>query len=262
MANAIVDELGSYTGEPQEVVLEKMARGKDDLKRMWLERQIDVSNPEEVAAFYRDHFVEAYELADWHCGRTNGEPPLNYARAATFARRHRLARVLDFGSGIGSGSLALAYVGCEVHSADIATSLLPLVDHRMRARGYLPHLIDLAAGMSPLVGHYDLITCFDVLEHVPDQLSVLRRLERYLQVGGYLMVNLAENPFHADRPMHISASGGNHALIRRTAMTPVWSECCDDFQVLKRSRLGRLHNCAAAGVALCRKTFTPFRAAK
>src|SRR5437773_2642290 len=101
LAQAIAADIAAYTGEAVDVVLTKMATGKDDLKRLWEDQGIDQSDENRVVTFYRDQFVEAYELADWHCGRTNGTCPLSYAHAALFARRRRLTRALDFGSGIG-----------------------------------------------------------------------------------------------------------------------------------------------------------------
>ena len=242
MPEAIAGEIASYTGEPVAVVLEKMATGTEDLKRLWLETRINPSDAESVASFYRDQFVEAYELANWHCGRTNGEPPLSYAHAALFAREKGLRRALDFGSGIGTGSLCLAAAGCEVHSADIANELLQFVGHRMELRGHSPRLIDLNT-TRPRKGYYDLITCFDVLEHVPDQLAKLRELGAYLRIGGYLLVNLMDDSSHPDRPMHVSSAGRKLRLVRKTSLRPDWSACTDmGYLALVRRRSSWLIN--------------------
>src|SRR5687768_1514773 len=179
MPNAIGAEIAAYTGESLSTVLSKMARGEQDLKELWERLSPDVSNETSVASFYRDHFTEAYELANWHCGG-EGAPPLAYAYAANFARRLQLKRVLDFGSGIGSGSLCFATVGCEVHAADIATRLLAFVQYRVRARGFVLSAIDLNEERPPHE-FYDLISCFDVLEHLPDQSGKLRELSSYLK---------------------------------------------------------------------------------
>lgn len=248
MPDGIAADIASYTGEPVSVVLEKMSRAKHELKRLWEETSVDTSDAASVRSFYRDQFVEAYELADWHCGRENGVPPLNYAGAALFARRKGLCRVLDFGSGIGTGSLCLAEVGCEVHAADVARQLLDFVRHRFARRQRSIRVFDLAAGERPAANHYDLITCFDVLEHIPDQLATLRELASYLRKGGYLFVTLMEDSSHPDRPMHISSAGDVLSLVRRTTLRPVWSHCHGDTMVLMRSRAGRLHSHIASWV--------------
>ena len=243
---AIATDLSTFTGEPVDTVMQRMAHGMSDFKEQWERSNIDVGNPESVAAFYRDQVVEAYELADWHCGRATGQLPLNYARAATFARQIGAARILDFGCGIGSGSLALCATGAEVHSADIAQNLLRLTGHRLTRRSYTPVLIDLNGPTKPRRNYYDLITCFDVLEHVPDQLATVRELAGYLRNGGRLIANFAEDSRHPERPMHISSAGNWIRMIRKTALCPDWSASEQlDLPVVIRKPLARLQNAAA-----------------
>lgn len=245
MPAAIAGELASYTGETVEEVLRKMDTGKDDLKKLWEESAINPEDPASVASFYRNQTVEAYELANWHCGRTNGTPPLNYARAALFARGKGLARTLDFGSGIGTGSLCLAEAGCETYSADIAADLLKIVEHRMKLRGHASHTIDLMGIVKPKKSFFDMITCFDVLEHVPSQHEKLVELSSYLKPGGYLIVNLMDDSYHADRPMHISSAGNWLSIVRETSMYPIWNKNDHEIQIVRRSRVGRLRNLLA-----------------
>jgi SAM-dependent methyltransferase len=245
MADAIAGDIAAYTGESVSIVLSKMATGKTDLKTLWEQSKPNVSDTPSVEDFYYNQFVEAYELANWHCGREDGHPPLSYAYAAKFAQENHLNRVLDFGSGIGTGCLCLASVGCQVYAADIAKKLLPFVEYRVRARGYEIELINLKESQ-PLKHFYDLIVCYDVLEHVPDQLSKLRELSSYLRFGGYLIVNLMQDSEFPDQPMHISSAGDVVALIRKTNLVPIWSDPPIDVQVLQRSRYGRLWNYAAS----------------
>lgn len=243
LPQALAAEIASYTNEPITIVRQKMATGEVDLKRLWQEMKIDADDERSVAEFYRDNFVEAYELANWHCGQA-GSCPLSYAHAAKFAELKTLKRVLDFGSGIGTGSLCLASVGCEVHSADIARQLLKFVGHRLTRHGFTPHLIDLK-DEKPSPGFYDMVVCFDVLEHVPDQLAKLKELESYLRVGGYLIVNLMADSSNENKPMHVSAAGNWLRLIRRTGMVPEWAFFRESEQALVRRRTGRLRNMLA-----------------
>jgi len=246
VVTAVATDLSTFTGESVATVLERMAHGMRDFKESWERSNVDVRNPQSVKEFYRDQVVEAYELADWHCGRTTGQMPLNYARAATFAKEIGAKTILDFGCGIGSGSLALSATGAEVHSADIAQNLLRLTGHRLTRHSYTPVLIDLNGTTRPKRNYYDLITCFDVLEHVPDQLATVRELGGYLKNGGRLIANFAEDSRHPERPMHISSAGNWVRMIRRTSLCPDWAASERlDLPVVIRKPLARLQNAAA-----------------
>jgi SAM-dependent methyltransferase len=247
MPESIAAEISSYTHEPVDDVLRKMESGTEDFKQLWEATGIDPANPADIEQFYRRQFVEAYELANWHCGRTNGVPPLEYAWAAKFALARGLTRVLDFGSGIGTGSLCFASVGCEVDAADVACELLRFVNHRFRQRGYNVNAINLSDGEKPRGGYYDLIACFDVLEHIPDQVAKVRELWSYLRQGGYLLANFLTDSSDKDRPMHVSSAREPLRLIHRTPLAADWSvpQGRRSVYVLKRSRIGHLRNIVA-----------------
>jgi 2-polyprenyl-3-methyl-5-hydroxy-6-metoxy-1,4-benzoquinol methylase len=246
LAKAIAGDIASYTGEPIDVVMARMESGASDFKAQWEQAQVDPTDPVSVAAFYRTQVVEAYELAHWHSGLTTGEVPLNYARTATLVKEVGARRVLDFGCGIGSGSITLAGTGAEVHSADIAKNLLDLTGHRLTRHGYTPRLIDLAGGEKPKIGYYDLISCFDVLEHIPDQLATVKELHTYLRTGGRLVCNFFNDSSDPDRPMHISSAGNWMRLIRTTGLSPEWDATSRAaVPVLRRHPLARLRNLAA-----------------
>lgn len=245
LPSAIAQDLSAYTSEPTDVVLQKMANGMATFKALWEERGVDARDAAGVERFYQDQFVEAYELAHWHSGVLNKAYPLNYAYAALLARDLGARRVLDFGSGIGSGVLCFGKAGCTVDAADIANVLLDFVVARARRHNVTVRPIRLFAGEAPQ-GPYDLIACFDVLEHVPDQRAKLRELEGYLAVGGVLVTNLLQDSTHEDRPMHISSAGPHLPLVRSTGLVPVWSWWGTDLQVLQRTQFGRLRNMAAA----------------
>ena len=101
--------------------------------------------------------------------------------------------------------------------------------------------IRLYAGEVPR-GPYDLITCFDVLEHIPDQRQKLDELSALLCNGGLLVTNLMDDSFHEDRPMHISSAVDRLALVRQTGLSPVWSWWRADVQLLERRPWGTLRN--------------------
>lgn len=103
----------------------------------------------------------------------------------------RGARVLDVGCGGGLLSEALGRGGAEVTAIDLAPDLLKIarlhglesnikVDYRLTS-------IEALAAVEP--GHYDAITCMEMLEHVPDPASILAACATLLKPGGRLFVS-------------------------------------------------------------------------
>jgi 2-polyprenyl-3-methyl-5-hydroxy-6-metoxy-1,4-benzoquinol methylase len=257
MPEAIARDIGSLTGETVAEVLEAMKTGNQDFKRAWEAARIDLNNHQQIEESYANQFVEAYGLANWHAGTGKGPIPVSYAFAAQFAREQNLKRILDFGSGIGTGALVLARTGAEVHAADIATQLLKWVGHRLQLRGVNPVLFDMHQGEKPRVNFYDLITCFDVLEHVPDQAAKLREMEIYLSNGGYVLTNFMVDSSDPDKPMHISSAGHWDLLIRKTGLVAVWSHCDGYIQVLRKTSYARPRHLLASALDWLRNGAQP-----
>lgn len=262
LPESIAGELAAYTGEQTSTVLEKMATGTQDLTALWFERVNDSSNEEEVRRFYDRQFVEAYELANWHSGRTNGVPPMAYPHAAYHGKARGFRTALDFGSGIGTGALCLLQAGMKVDCADIATELLKFVEFRISQRGQSVGIINLNEGMPQGEERYDLITCFDVFEHVLDPYAKLLELEALLSPGGCLITNLMKDSSDPNRPMHVSSAPDWLRWIRNTRLVPEWEyfyyESGMPIQVLTKRPLGKLRNRAAAVVdAIQRRVGAP-----
>ena len=99
------------------------------------------------------------------------------------------AKVLDVGCGGGILSESMAAQGAEVAGIDLGIEALA-VARRHASRGGLKidyqqkAVEDLAAsGTEP----YDLVTCMELLEHVPDPRSVVRASSRLLKPDGNLI---------------------------------------------------------------------------
>ncbi|WP_300621451.1 bifunctional 2-polyprenyl-6-hydroxyphenol methylase/3-demethylubiquinol 3-O-methyltransferase UbiG [Dokdonella sp.] len=118
---------------------------------------------------------------------------LNPVRLGYIADRAVLkgARALDVGCGGGLLSEALARSGADVTAIDLAPGVLDVarlhlheselsVDYREIA------VEALAAEMS---GAFDVVTCLEMLEHVPDPASVIRACATLLKPGGKLFLS-------------------------------------------------------------------------
>ncbi|WP_147652023.1 bifunctional 2-polyprenyl-6-hydroxyphenol methylase/3-demethylubiquinol 3-O-methyltransferase UbiG [Vulcaniibacterium gelatinicum] len=118
---------------------------------------------------------------------------LNPVRLAYVAQRAPLrgARALDVGCGGGLLSEALAREGAQVTAIDLAPDLLRIarlhgLESGVKVEYRHAGAETLAAGMP---GAFDLVTCMEMLEHVPDPGSVLAACATLLRPGGRLFVS-------------------------------------------------------------------------
>jgi cyclopropane fatty-acyl-phospholipid synthase-like methyltransferase len=92
--------------------------------------------------------------------------------------------VLDYGSGIGTSALRLAEAGYHITLADVPGKKLAYAQSRFRRRGYPFDTINVVDDRPRLWHGYDLLVCFDVLEHIPKPDRLIRHLAAALRPGG------------------------------------------------------------------------------
>jgi SAM-dependent methyltransferase len=140
---------------------------------------------DEIRRFYSKTQLYLFELLQWN-GSLAYTPYLERLELlAELCPPERFPRALDFGSGIGTAALRLAELGYSVTIADVPGTTLSFAQERLRRHGVRFDTLEVDADVPDLGGaSWDVLVCYDVLEHVPDAGRVARTLVDHLRDGG------------------------------------------------------------------------------
>ena len=184
LARFAPDYLNAFEGD--EELEELKAYLGDDYDEQHLRGHQHLVDAEEHAApddetFYRTSRAYLYDLTVFAMSGTKRPYRRMVRRLAPVG-----ARVLDYGCGIGSDGLRLLADGRRVEFADFANPSVEYLRWRLARRGIEAPVHDVDAEVP---GGFDLVYCFDVIEHVEDPFAFLRRLE---SLGELVVVNFLE----------------------------------------------------------------------
>jgi 2-polyprenyl-6-hydroxyphenyl methylase/3-demethylubiquinone-9 3-methyltransferase len=124
---------------------------------------------------------------------------INPPRLAFIAARVRLrgVRACDVGCGGGLLSEALAAEGAEVLGIDLSPELTEVARLHAQERGLAVEYREIAAEAlaAERPGSFSLVTCMELIEHVPDPIGLIRALATLLAPGGDLFLStIARTP--------------------------------------------------------------------
>jgi len=194
----LVLEAAEFSGIPLDEGWRRLEGAGHRFREEWLKTVGSRRDVEALVQFYNQSDTELFELIEWHA-----TDPIHYRtlviRDAALAQG--CSGYLDYGSGIGNDALVLADAGFDVTVADISDVLLAFTAWRLKRRGHRVRTIDLKRESLPRDA-FDLVTCFDVLEHIPQPVSVVRRIRAAMRMHGLLVLHA---PFGEDleHPMHV-----------------------------------------------------------
>jgi 2-polyprenyl-6-hydroxyphenyl methylase/3-demethylubiquinone-9 3-methyltransferase len=105
--------------------------------------------------------------------------------------------VLDVGCGGGILSESMASLGAKVTGIDLGDKALQVAKLHLLESGkqveYRKIAVEELAAEQP--GHYDVVTCMEMLEHVPDPQSVVRACAQLVKPGGHVFFStINRNP--------------------------------------------------------------------
>ena len=112
--------------------------------------------------------------------------PLRLAHIEHLAGGLAGKRIVDVGCGGGILAEAMAAKGAEVTGIDLADKPLKVAMlHRMETGSSVDYrLVSAEALAEEKPGAYDIVTCMEMLEHVPDPQSTVRACARLVRPGG------------------------------------------------------------------------------
>lgn len=145
-------------------------------------------DPAEVARF--DRLASRWWDPD---GESRPLHDLNPVRLQWIAERATLAgaQVLDVGCGGGLLSEGLARAGAQVTAIDLAPAVLEVARLHLLESGLQVDYRQVSAEALALEmpGQFDVVTCLELLEHVPDPASTVAACAALLRPGGRLFVS-------------------------------------------------------------------------
>jgi len=225
---SLISEIVKYTGLTKEETEIYCDSAVEDLASIWRKLGSAMKEQRCIESFYECK-TYIYELMAWHSLRDDNTP-LAYVMALEFAKRAGIKTHLDFGSGVGSGTILFQRHGIDSWMCDISRTMLQFAQWRsVKRKGFTQSPI--WAGTLDLWGHmrgqFDFITAMEVIEHLYDPIGMIENLCGALIPGGYLFIQLSSCRPDSERPQHIVTDPAPiFQRLRELGMQKVW---CDDW---------------------------------
>jgi len=155
--------------------------------------------------------------------------------------------VVDVGCGGGLLAEAMARKGARVVGLDLADELFTVARlHALETGVTLDYRLESAeqqAQANP--GHYDVATCMEMLEHVPDPAAVVEALARLVRPGGHVFVSTLNR---TPRAYLMAILGAEYVLRLLPTGTHTYEKFIRPSELTAWARTAGLHHVDIAGL--------------
>jgi 2-polyprenyl-3-methyl-5-hydroxy-6-metoxy-1,4-benzoquinol methylase len=170
---------------------------------------------DEIRAFYSttDHYL--WELLGWNGSSHYRSYRISLDRLAQHFPPTAHPRALDWGCGVGTAALRLAELGYAVTIADVPGMTLQFARARFERRGIPVDVLEVIED-APRIPEatWDVVVCFDVLEHVSEPALLAETLVRSLRPNGGAAIVAAFDVDDERWPHHLPSGRARFAGLR------------------------------------------------
>lgn len=111
--------------------------------------------------------------------------------------------VLDLGCGSGYGAALIAEVAAKVIGLDVSTEAVQYARENFSASD-LHYMVTDGESLALASGSFDLVLCFEVIEHLTDQESLLQEIRRVLKPKGILVISTPNRHFYTEERKQVN----------------------------------------------------------
>lgn len=139
------------------------------------------------------HYAEAYaDAVDWLQRMSRGRQWIFPAGLAMLKQLGARGKLLDVGCSVGLFLQAARKAGFEVAGVELSPAPARFAREHFRLDVHCGTLESAPWGD----GAFDVVTLWDVLEHVPDPRATMQQVARVLRPGGSLAIRVPDGEFH------------------------------------------------------------------
>lgn len=191
------DMIEETLGVPIPVIMDCISRNEDIMRHEW--NSLNPQTPKEVRRFYAEGHGMLWNMLasaglDMDGSDVMAGTPFHLVASQGNREKGKKGKYLDYGCGLGRYGLVFANFGWAVTFVDVEGHAFNLVKKwiTMQDRDNVRFIgVPVDEDYADLGNErYDVIVCFDLLEHVPEPIEMLRFLLSHLANDGLMLMEV------------------------------------------------------------------------